>query len=410
VEADLDGPAHGVYPVGLERNERDVGGQQSLPFALAAETIEEQSDGLAGERGVRHAIVELMSAGVFHSLPLHHCGCDGMRRHILSGDGVLGLAHLDHAEQVGLAAWAPDILDDLLADEPAVDEEVVVGQVLYRSPAEHHLHVGYLVVEVFLLAFLHLGLLVALLAVACIQVLLGKALRPGCDAPLLALEGAVDDGLGAPVGTAEEESLVAEDAAAAVHMGIHPSEHLPLASRLRHVGVVDNHADGRVGVPGITADGDGLQEPPVDVPQEMSPVYPVVGEDAIEHVLVAVEEGLQGAAAVVGGVPDGEEREEDHQLDDLGTRELAVRSLLESQLPFGDVQAPEDVQYPLYAKAAAFFREKLAQFRNNFSIFVHARVYVCFDITNILKISEMTKLFTDFRPSFFCYSLLAKLK
>lgn len=116
---------------------------------------------------------------------------------------------------------------------------------------------------------------------------------------------------------------------------------------------------------------------------------------------MAIKERLQGTANIVRGILDKEEREQDHHLDDLGTGKFAVGFLFESHLPFRDVYGSKYVHYPLYAYSTAIFCEKIAQFRNNLSIFVHARCIYLFGDINILKINELINYFNDFRPSFF---------
>jgi hypothetical protein len=127
----------------------------------------------------------------------------------------------------------------------------------------------------------------------------------------------------------------------------------------------------------------------------VTPVNPVIGENAIEHV-------LQGTAAEVRGILDSEEREQDQHLDDLCTCEFAVGFLFESHLPFSDVYYSKNAHKPMYADSTATFRKKIVQFRNDLSIFAHARGIFVFRNTNILKINDIGNYFIDFYPSFFC--------
>jgi len=192
-------------------------------------------------------------------------------------------------------------------------------------------------------------------------------------------------------------------------MGVNASKHLAFTTCLRNVGVIRNHADRIFGVSGIASDGDGKDQLLVDIAKYVTPVNSVIRENAIEHVFVTIKERLQRTADIVCSILDREEWEEDHHLDDLGTGELAVGFLFESHLPFCDVYGSQYVHYPLYTESTATFREKIVQLRNYLSIFVHARCIFLFGHFNILKITEITKDFKDFQPSFFVNTYLRNL-
>ena len=342
-----------------------------------------------------------MSTGVLHSLFPDHCGSYGPGCHILSGNIVLCLAHLDHAKQMGLAPFASDIFDNLLAGEPAVHKQIVEAQMLDGSIVEHLLHAGYLVLEVLLLAFFDLGLSIAHLIESGIDILLGKSLRSGRHSSFLAKQGEVDEHLSTTVSTAEEQPFVAEDASTVLHMGENSSEHLALAAGLRHVGIINDHTGGIFGVLGIGTYGNAGSKFLVDIAENVTPVNLLVGKNTIEHILMAVEKGLKRASDIVRHVLYGEEREENHHLDHLSAGELAVGFLFESHLPFRDVYGSKNVHYPLCAESAATFCEKIAQLRNYLSIFVHARCIFLFGHSNIQRINELCKYFKTLDLAFF---------
>lgn len=200
-----------------------------------------------------------MSMGVLHSLFSGHCGGYGPGRHILSGNSVLCLAHLDHTKQMRLAPFASDIVDDLLAGEPAVHKQVVEGQMLDGSIVEHLLHAGYLVLEVFLLVFFNIGLGIAHFIESSLDILLGESLKSGRYSSFLSKQGEVNEHLSTSVSTAEEQSLMAEDASTVLHMGENSSKHLAFAAGLRHVGIVNNHTGRIFGVPCIRASNSSLR-------------------------------------------------------------------------------------------------------------------------------------------------------
>ena len=328
-----------------------------------AEAIEEQSDCLAGKDGIGQEEVEFMGTGVFYSLLPYHCGNDGSGCHVLSVNAVLRLAHFNHAKQMGLASFASDIFDDFSAGEPTVHKEIVKAKMLNGSMAEHLLHAGYLVLEVLFLAFLDLGLRIAHFTESGINILLGKALRPGSHSSFLSQQGEINEHLRASVSTAEEESFMAEDASALFHMGVHASEHLAFTSALRHIGIVDNHTGGISGVAGVGAHGNAPCKFLVDIAEDMAPVNPIIGKNPVEHILLTFKKGLKRTAYIVRHILYGEEREENHHLDHLGAGELAVGSLFESHLLFSDVYGFKNSHYPLNAESATTFCEKIAQLK-----------------------------------------------
>ena len=342
-----------------------------------------------------------MSTGVLHSLFSDHCGSYGPGRQILSGNSVLCLAHLDHTKQMRLAPFASDIVDNLLAGEPTVHKQVVEAQMLNGSIVEHLLHARYLVLEVLLLAFFNIGLGIAHFIESNLDILLGKSLRSGRYSSFLAKQGEVDEHLSTTVSTAEEQSFVAEDASTVLHMGENSSEHLALTAGLRHVGIINDHTGGIFGVLGVGTYGNVGGKFLVDIAENVTPVYPVIGKNAIEHILMAIKERLKRAADIVPSILDGEEREENHHLNHLSAGELAVGFLFESHLPCSDVYAPKNVHNPLYTEPAAVFCEKIAQLRNNLSIFVHARCIFLLGHSNILRINEICKYFKTLDLAFF---------
>ena len=67
----------------------------------------------------------------------------------------------------------------------------------------------------------------------------------------------------------------------------------------------------------VAAHGYTCDEFLVDVPDNVAPINPVIGEDTVEHILLTIKERPQRAAAIVRRIPDGEEREENHPLDNM---------------------------------------------------------------------------------------------
>ena len=85
-----------------------------------------------------------MSTGVLHRLFPYHCGSYGTGCHVLSGNGVLGFAHLDHSLQMRPAPLTPNAVDLFLSRKPAVHKQVVELHMLDGGIVEHPLHAGHL--------------------------------------------------------------------------------------------------------------------------------------------------------------------------------------------------------------------------------------------------------------------------
>lgn len=151
---------------------------------------------------------------------------------------------------------------------------------------------------------------------------------------------------------------MAEDTSVIFHVRVYAPKHFAFTSGLRHIGIIDNHTNGIFGILSIGAHDNVLSKLLVDIAENMPPVNPVIGKNAIEHIFPAIKERLKGASKIVRSILDGEEWEENHHLDHLSTSKFTVGFLFESHLFFSDVYGAKCVHYPLYAEPTAIFCKK----------------------------------------------------
>ena len=191
----------------------------------------------------------------------------------------------------------------------------------------------------------------------------------------------------------EEQTLVNKDAGM-FHMGEDAAQGLSLATGLQKVGVIRNQAAGIRAFCRVASHRDAAQEPAADAVYDLPPVDVLVGEEPVEHVFLAGEHLTEDASDEAQTIFDGEEREQDHQLEDLAGRELAVRSLGKVHLPVVDMDTFHHVHDSLNRLRVVTFCKKTVEFRDYMPIFVHAKdFYIClFGDTNIAIINEICNI------------------
>ena len=333
------------------------------------------------------------------TLPLGFPGYDGIRRHGSLGRVILGLGHFDHAQK--MASYVPGTheLHQFLAGEPTVHKKVIETDAFKDSAFDHTDKIVHLAMEVFLGTLRRAAVRIALLAVSLIQLLLRKALGFGRLLPHLTLECEVHECLRLSIREEEEQPLVSQNACM-LDMGEDAAKELTLAAGLREVGVVGNQAAGILAVDGVAAQGNASQEPAVEAVHNLPPVDVLVGEEPVEHVLFAGEHLAENAPGETQTVFDGEEREQDHQLEDLAGRELAVRRLGKVHLPVVDVDTFHYAHDSLNRLRIVTFSKKAVEFRDYMPIFVHAKVdYIeLFGHTNIVIINEICNISRRYQP------------
>ena len=273
-----------------------------------------------------------------------------------------------------MASYVPgtDELHKFLAGESAVHKQVIETDPFKDGPFDHADKVVHLAQEVLSLPLGSAAVFIALLAVSLIQLLLRQALRLGRLLSHLTLKREVHEGLRLSVREQEEQALVAKDARM-LDMGEDTAKEFPLAAGLREIGVVRNQTTGTRALDRVASHGYTAQEPAVEAVHDLPPVDDLIGEEPVEHVLLAGEHLTENASGEVETVLDGEKREQDHQGQDLRGRELAVRSLGKVHLPLVQCDMTHHVHDSLDRLRIVTFSKKAVEFRDNMPIFVHAK-------------------------------------
>ena len=174
---DLQGPAHGVNPVGFQEVDLPVGGNQPVPFSPLVALAEEQADITSGKGHVHGDMVAAQATAVITALlGLVEKGCELVGCISLAFICVLRLAHLDHSEIVALHMTGSDELDDVGAGEPTVSQDVVEVYLLLDDTTDHLHHQHNLALVVFLDALGCMEFLCMFLEEACVELLLLQAI------------------------------------------------------------------------------------------------------------------------------------------------------------------------------------------------------------------------------------------
>ena len=284
LEDDLQGPAHGVDPVGLEEVELAVRGDEPAPLALLAE---EQPYAAPGKAHVHGDVVATQPAAEAAPLLwLAEKGDELVGCVFPAFIRVLCLAHLYHAEVVASDMAGSDEPDDLDAGEPAVGQHVVEAYLALDDAAYHADHQGDLALAVLLDAPGGMGILRMLLGEARVKLALLHAVLPVLA--LLAHKGKVEQHLADPVGYADEQPLEAVHHRMR-HVGVYLADEFRLDAPLGIVRVVHHQADWlrAFGGPFLLAlvpelDGHGGED--------LAPVVRLVGDEPVEHVLPAAKQ------------------------------------------------------------------------------------------------------------------------
>lgn len=363
----FDTPSSGIKfesPLGVNAHIRRDEGVPGTVALLVEEELDIHSGilGLDGGAGVANGAVSLGGLGFLEPFD------DVPGTEVAQSRLIFGLAHLDHPDEVALEVPAVDELEQFSTREPAVNQQVVKADTLDDGSADHLDGVGNLGLEHLLLASIDLLLLVALLAILGGLLLLGKPLWFAGILAGLCLYGGIHHQLGLAVRIAEEHGLEAQDT---LHRSVR--KHLPKAlgpvPPLGEVGVIEDKATGSIF--GICPAADKADQLAVDGMDKTTPVDATVIHQAVERVLLAGKQLAEGAVSIVRRCLDGEERIQDEQSHQLDEGELAVR-ILNRTHRFGLYDEPAHLfVYRVDRLTGVIMSEKVFEFRNYLSIFVH---------------------------------------
>ena len=171
----LDTPSSGIKfkrPVGINvhiRSDEDIPGTVAFPE-------EKEFYVQAGESGLDRSGLVPDGAVTFDLLGLLQLGNDVRCGDVAQSGFILGLAHLNHPDDVALEVTAVNEPEELRTREPAVNQQIIKPQALHYTSPEHLYGIGDFRLKHLLLAGVHLLVLSAFPAVLCGSLLSGEPL------------------------------------------------------------------------------------------------------------------------------------------------------------------------------------------------------------------------------------------
>ena len=283
----LGSPSHGVGTVCLEETEREVCGKQSVPLPILASFGEEQTDGGSCKLDVNSAVRALQGPVMLDQSFLMKALDNLIGLQITPLSVVLGLAQLDHTNQMALDVAAGNQADEVCAGKPAVNEQIVEADTTLDGILHHLDGLVGLLHGVLLNTFL--DTLTGIVGRETLTALLVRqSLLLFWLPTLLSVQREVKEKLAQSISIKQSHALIAKDGLVQ-DMGEHLSDELTLASALRIVRIINNQTDGTLmGCVGTAADLTHQLE--VHGIQQFAPLNVTIIHKTIEHVLLTTEQ------------------------------------------------------------------------------------------------------------------------
>ena len=283
----LGSPSHGVGAICLEEAEREVCGEQSVPLSPPATLREEQTHGGSRKLHVNSAVSALQGSVVLGKSLLLESFDNLVSSQVTPLSVILGLAQLDHAQQMALDVAASNQTDEVCTGKPAVNQQVVETDTALDG-VFHHLD-GLL------------GLLHGVLPDALLDTLAGIVGRETLAALLvrqpllliglpafLTMKRKVKEQLAQSVTQQESHTLVAEYGLM-LNMREHFADELTLTSALGSIRVIYNQTDWPV-IMSLAATADLPQQLEIHRIEQLTPLNVTIIHKTIEHVLLTTEQ------------------------------------------------------------------------------------------------------------------------
>ena len=283
----LGSPAGSVSPVCLQKTQREVCGEQSVPMPIPASLREEQAYGGTCILHVDGAVcTSERSIMLGESLLLELF--DNLLGSQVSPLGVvLGLSQFDHANQVALDVAAGNQTNEVCTGKPAVNEQIVEPDAPLDSVLHHLDGLVNLRHHVLFDAFLD-SLSAMIPAISGFALLVRQPLFLVCLTAFFTMKREIEEQLAHAIAQQQRQALVAKDALM-LDMGVHLADELTLATAFGSVGVIDNQAD-RLVMLSLCATADLTQQLEVHRIQQLAPFDVTIIHKTIEHVLLTTEQ------------------------------------------------------------------------------------------------------------------------
>ena len=283
----LGSPAGNVRPVCLQKTEREIRCEQSIPMPIPASLREEQAYGGTCKLHVDSAVGALQGPIVLGEAQLLELLDNLVGCQITPLGMVFGLSQFDHPNQMTLDVSAGNQANEVCTGKPAVNEQIVESDAALDGVLHHLDGLVNLRHRVLLDAFLD-SLSAMVLAISGFSFLVRQPLLPVRLEALLAMKREIEEQLAHAVAQEQCKTLVAEDALM-LDMGEHLADELTLATALRGVSVIDNQAGGLV-VPSLSTAADLAQQLEIHRIQQLAPLDITVIHKTIEHVFLTTEQ------------------------------------------------------------------------------------------------------------------------
>ena len=283
----LGSPSHGVGTVCLEETEREVCGEQPVPLSLAATLREEQTHGGSCKLHVNGAVGALQRPIVLGKPLLLEFPDNLVSRQVSPLSVVLGLAQLDHTQQMALDMTAGNQADKVSTGKPAVNQQIVEADTPLDGVLHHLDGLVGLLHGVLLDAFLNT--LSGIVGRETLTALLVRQslLLIGLPA-LLTVKREVKEQLAQPVTQQECQTLVAQDALV-LKVRENLADELTLATALRSIRIIDYQTD-RLVMRCLRTTADLSEQLEVHRIEQLAPLDVTIIHKTIEHVLLTTEQ------------------------------------------------------------------------------------------------------------------------
>jgi len=200
---------------------------------------------------------------------------------------VLGLAKLDHAQQMALDVTACNESYEVRICKPAVNEQIVETDTPLDGILHHFDGLVGLLHGVLPDALLD-SLSTMVLCETSLPFLVRQTLFPVWLPPFLAMKREVEHQLAKTVSIKQSQTLVAKDGLM-LNMGEHLADELTLTSTLGSIRVIDNQTDRPV-ILSLAATTDLPQQLEVHCIEQLTPLNVTIIHKTIEHVLLTTEQ------------------------------------------------------------------------------------------------------------------------
>ena len=369
----LQAPSSGVDFPRLEEVQRDVGGQQAVPLTLPASLYKVDPDRHAVKLCIGHDIIRPKLAAVFDLFVLLCFSCKGRGADFsvfcletgLSLALVRG-ADLYHSEPMALHMTGFYKPYDVGTGEPAVGQNVFESDLVFDCPPYHLFGKFNLGHPVFALSFL-IQIGVSFKTLASLDFLVAEPMIAFLSG--FSYQRKIKKELRPAVSYGHKKTFEPEHTFV-FKMGIYPADIFHRPAGLVEVRVIYDKA-------GILTLG--VRPHPYLVPQlggyapqSLSPGHRRIGDKAVEHIFLSIQENLYRRIFAVENIFDPQIGQQQQALEHGQRPVKSVTLVFDSKCaPFGHPYAGKYACYGLHCFGEFFIVEKIFDFRYKWCNFVY---------------------------------------